>query len=224
MRRGAEVLLLVVGILLAFSIDAWWEHRQQRQVETSLIDAVAQEVADNRTSLQDILDQLERGSQGHDRFLQATPEELATVQADSIPEWLAALTIPWTYDPSLAAAAALLQTPPLDSGVDLDVRMLLGRWVRGIEDSREEGAVAMDLGRAAMSRLAEYVAANDGQRLRSGIGPSFYLSPADLARLRTDRAFVAVTMDFRMWQGVYGLEIQAAGSVLDSLAVLLDAR
>ena len=222
-RSIAEVALLVAGILLAFWIDAWWERRQQREVEASLVEAVQREIGDNRENLDRILATLDRGRDLHDRFMRASPEELMNLHHDSVGPQLLAMSAPFTFDPSFAAASALLQTPPLDSEVNLEVRMLLGRWMRGIEDSREEGAIANELGRSVMRRVIEHAVEHNGPYLPA---VDFFgaVGPSGLAQLRTDEGFVAASLDFWTWQSVYSDEIRAAGQVLDSLATVLEER
>lgn len=217
MHRGiAEFLLLVLGILLAFWIDAWWEGSQQAKVEARLLDAVAQEVAENRASLEEFLSDRETDRRHHQVFVGMDSGELAALDADSAGSMARSLVVPWTYDPVTGATSALLQTPPLDSAVDPKVRMLLGRWVRGIEDSREEGAFAFELANIAIVRLIEV----SGEHFVVS-GSLSATRPLDLAALRDDEAFVVAVSRFRLLQNVYDSEIQRVGAILDSLANVL---
>jgi hypothetical protein len=53
-----EGTAVLVGILLAFSIEAWWDLRTQRAEETSYIEAVQTELEANRDFIADNLDSL----------------------------------------------------------------------------------------------------------------------------------------------------------------------
>ena len=223
-RGMAEVVLLVVGILLAFWIDASWERHQLRQVEASLMEAVDQEVTENQEYLDSFLAIVDRGRAAHDRFMRASPEELMKMHDDSVGPQLLALSAPFTYDPSLAATSTLLETSPLGSVSGLEIRMLLGRWVRGIEDSREEGAIVNELGHETIRRVVEQVVADNKGYLPAGDSLFDAVGPSGLAQLRADEGFVAAHLGFWTFQSVYASEIRSAGQVLDSLALIFDKR
>ena len=75
-RATSEILLIVVGVLLALAIDAWWAERQQRDSERRYLEAL---LADVRTDVNEyaiLASELEayqratkimiRGVDGHD--------------------------------------------------------------------------------------------------------------------------------------------------------------
>ena len=47
-RATSEILLIVVGVLLALAIDAWWAERQQRDSERRYLESL---LADVRTDV-----------------------------------------------------------------------------------------------------------------------------------------------------------------------------
>jgi hypothetical protein len=42
-----EGILIIVSILIAFAIDAWWEERQQRAEEARILEALRGEFQEN---------------------------------------------------------------------------------------------------------------------------------------------------------------------------------
>jgi|GEM_PF-3287463 len=50
-RLTAEGMAIIVSILLAFGIDAWWEDRQQQHDETVLLQAILDDLTEKRSRL-----------------------------------------------------------------------------------------------------------------------------------------------------------------------------
>lgn len=59
-RVMVEGLAIVVSILLAFGIDAWWDRRNERRLETEYLAALTTEVRDGLTEIRGDLRQRER--------------------------------------------------------------------------------------------------------------------------------------------------------------------
>lgn len=55
LRIGAEAGAIVVSILLAFSIDAWYERHGERTLEAEYLQRIADELRDARVVLEDII-------------------------------------------------------------------------------------------------------------------------------------------------------------------------
>lgn len=55
MRAASEGAVIVVSILLAFWIDAWWDNRQARMTEVTVLESIREEVEENRLELDRLL-------------------------------------------------------------------------------------------------------------------------------------------------------------------------
>jgi hypothetical protein len=90
-RLVSEGAVIVVSILLAFWIDAWWDNRQARMTEMTVLESIREEVEENRLELDRLLGlngtQLER----IDGFLGLTPDELRSLPQDSVAPWISAI-------------------------------------------------------------------------------------------------------------------------------------
>lgn len=60
LRIGAESTAIIVSILLAFSIDAWWTTRVERDLESQYLGRLLEEVSINATNLEFIVELAER--------------------------------------------------------------------------------------------------------------------------------------------------------------------
>lgn len=54
-RLASEGAVIVVSILLAFWIDAWWDNRQARMTEMTVLESIREEVEENRLELDRLL-------------------------------------------------------------------------------------------------------------------------------------------------------------------------
>ena len=56
-RIAVESVAIVISILFAFAIDAWWEERQERVEETEILVGLEQEFRETQTLIEDKLRQ-----------------------------------------------------------------------------------------------------------------------------------------------------------------------
>jgi hypothetical protein len=128
MRITAEGIAIVVSILLAFSVDAWWNNRQQRSEEKIVLSAVVDELVNVQQSAQTDLKSA--------RLIRASLVKLlragTNAQSLSGPE-----VIDLLEDTTWANTAAHYQVPVLTSLIssgdislvsDPVLRLDLGKW------------------------------------------------------------------------------------------------
>ncbi len=137
-RLGVESLAVLASILLAFSIDAWWDGRQERERESDLLDAIAADFVASRPQLQDRLALARRMSEVNGLFLDSlTGRPPGTVL--SVPDSLilSALTGP-TYEPNTNALDAALASGEIELIRNRELRSLLATWRRTLSDTSED--------------------------------------------------------------------------------------
>lgn len=220
-RFASEAAVIVISILLAFWIDAWWDNRQARKTEVTVLESIQREVEENRLELDRLLG-LNRTQFGRiDGFLGSTPDELRSLPQDSVASWISAIVVTWTYDSDDSAAGLFLGSSAPVTQHARDVRSVLARWVRIVEDMEEEKETVWELGTALASHLALYTTAvaHDGRGLLYEVAGR--LGPGLLAQLRSDDEFVAAVMNKSHYQSVYVRELTQASAVLDSLRALV---
>jgi hypothetical protein len=220
-RLASEGAVIVVSILLAFWIDAWWAHRQARITEVTVLESIAGEVEENRRELDRLLDLNRTQLDRIDRFLGMSPDDLRSLPQDSVIPWTSAMVITWTYDGDDSAAGLFLGSGAPVTQHAREVRSVLARWVRIVEDMEEEKATVWELGADLAGRLALYATgvADDGQGLLHQVAGR--LGPELLAQLRLDDEYVAATLNKSHYQNVYDLELAEASALLDSLRALV---
>ena len=133
-RIIAEGTIIVVSILLAFWIDAWWSERRELADERQ---AIAQLVDDFRTNEERL--KTIRGV--HEAALDAAYEILARAglggksQSDATTAELVYLFLrAWTYDPLLGGTNSLIQSGRLNILRNSSLRVALAGWPDIVED------------------------------------------------------------------------------------------
>lgn len=129
MRLVAEATAIVVSILLAFAIDAWWESRSDREAERSAIKRLVVEFEYN-------IDELGRSKQRHQRALEATEQLLALIRpgqqdlndSTTVGALLVDCLQNPTFDPRLGTTNSLIASGDLHLLRDEQLQGLLTEW------------------------------------------------------------------------------------------------
>ena len=152
---GLEGVVIVVSILLAFALDAWWDSRGQRQEETQVLENLRSEfqAAGSQLDRYLIVDQTTLTSieaiLGSARAAHAAGEaqvEVATVD-------LARTLIGPTFDPRTGTLDGLLASGRLGILRNQDLRQRLAAWPGLLADAAEEEAKSEALIRDQMEPI-----------------------------------------------------------------------
>jgi hypothetical protein len=201
-RIVAEGTIIVVSILLAFWIDAWWSERQTRAEES---EAISQLVADYRTNAERL--KIIRGV--HEAALEAAYEILARAGMGGQPnneastaELVYVALRAWTYDPVLGGTNSLIQSGRLGILSDNALRVALAGWPDIVEDlSGDEWGE----NRTTFERIAPYLIAEgaifDALRSAGRLRRLDTEPRSDLSHLASDPVF----LEMMSWR-VNGLE------------------
>jgi hypothetical protein len=82
-RILAEGVAIVLSILLAFGIQAWWEGRQERLEEREILIGLRDELLEIRDVIDEDLGDAAYAQSLLRAFLSMTPDEAARIPADS---------------------------------------------------------------------------------------------------------------------------------------------
>lgn len=113
-RLTIEALLIVVSILFAFAIDAWWDERNERIEEAEILDLLESEYQAN-------LDHTDRTIKGHlayqaqvEALLNSSEEAIRNAPQETLSGYVVALCNPWTFDAVLGTTDALIGSGKLE--------------------------------------------------------------------------------------------------------------
>jgi hypothetical protein len=219
-RILAEGVAIVVSILLAFGIQAWWEERQALSLEADLLAALAEELEANQEALGADRERNAEALTMTDRFLRSAPESLAGLPPDSVFPLLDAFVRPVTFDAFTGTATLLSQTAILSSE-GIAIRAMVTEWLARIADVDEEKVAFSDRTRAVQDLLAPYAArvADAGAARSCALIAS--QGPGILAELRRDSRFIEALVTRAGIQDVYMANLDNLRADLDSLSSTL---
>lgn len=111
LRLGGELVVIVVGVLIALSADGWVELRQERQAEIGHLRALHEDLVTSAELLQESNDGRTRLFASLTRLAE---EDLTTAPTDSVSRWIyLGLFTLQNYEPQLSAVADLQNSDQL---------------------------------------------------------------------------------------------------------------
>jgi len=111
LRILTEVFAIIVSILLAFAIEAWWSEQKEREVEMEILLGILEDFSINSDQL-DIVEEKHRMALDASNALISIigPDARLTIPDDSIESLIASLRNNWTYDPISGTLYSLLHS------------------------------------------------------------------------------------------------------------------
>lgn len=222
-RIAVEAVAIVVSILLAFAIDAWWAEKQEREVEHVALQALRSDFVASRDQLAVVLLSLESARVAFARFQASTPAQLAETDADTIRLIVSGLVKNHTFDPVSATLDALANDGRLGLISNHELLKQLSKWqsdLDNIEDISFELRAESVLVRRAMQRHG-----GPFWRWRSRLDDLSILKPADgeaLVSLRSDTDFMGTARSHQYALAVYLVSLRKLSEILESIINSLD--
>ena len=138
LRITVEGGAILLSILLAFWIDAWWDDRADRQQERALLNALSQDFHAAREEFETI-------SAGHRRVIRSMEQILYWAEAGAVPEAdrldvdvrLSNVFYRPTFDPPMGAVDTILASGRLDLLGNPTLVTELTRWSSLVKDLNE---------------------------------------------------------------------------------------
>ena len=137
-RRLAEATTITLSILIAFSIDAWWDGVQERSADRSHLESVLRELQTTANLLDDAV-RLHRQSQAQAlAVLEVTSAGQLTVTADSLESLVVSLWSSYLINPPTGALQAATLAGTIARLPDQELKDQLLGWDGLLEDLLEE--------------------------------------------------------------------------------------
>ena len=156
-----EILLVVIGILIAVSIDDWNEGRINRQKEIHIIGDLQAEFLKNKESLQYTIKRNQICLEALEVVLQLMDEQesvLKTYNVDS----LIFLTIEYDdFNPNQSVIHELISSGKMNLITSDTLRMLIFDWVAAMDEEEESYAT---LDQVSQSLMLPYLAKNGSMK------------------------------------------------------------
>jgi len=133
-----EILLVVIGILIALQVNNWNTNRLDHIEETALLMQLKTEFLSNKTQLEEKIALREQGVNSILHVLQMIDDEISYATGSSELDSLLAAALPvYTFDPQYGVMNQLLQAGKLSLVQSDSLRELLANWSGIVADLKE---------------------------------------------------------------------------------------
>ena len=215
-RWAIEAVVIVLSILLAFAIDAWWDERQETVQTERMLQSMAEDFRSNLTEAREVIERHRTRRELVTRLAGMDDAQIRALPADSFGVYYAALYDPRSFDPATATIDALVGSGDLDLVEDEELRLLLSRFLNVVRDSEEEEEWMQDVSRRIRERTTRHGGPWDA-RSRSGSDLFPALTADDLIRLRNDEELMGQVRLNLLYVGVYVSELEDVVAVSEQV-------
>jgi len=127
-RLAIEGFVIVVSILLAFAVDAWWDERQKRDSEIQQLNRVAAELEINAARIRTKLETLSRARDATSELISWMGPKPTIVSPESFSETFVQMYSIGMFRLVRAASEDYLAAGLIDSARSAEVRYALSEW------------------------------------------------------------------------------------------------
>jgi hypothetical protein len=138
-----EIVLVVIGILIALSINNWNGIRKQQQKERILLTELNKEFKANKVQLDTVLRFHKRSKRSNDYLISRLPiKDVKKENLDSLAYHIYYHNWYYTFNPSVGATNSILNSSSIDIISNNELRELLVGWNDVLLDYQEEELIA----------------------------------------------------------------------------------
>lgn len=140
-----EIILVVIGILIAFQIDSWNQNKQNRKQEQQILSQLLKEYTSNLNQLNKKIDLRNETLKSSFKLLEYRTKNLEMIMADSIDAHLFRICIRPTFDPELSVSNELINSGKLYLLENADLRNKISAFSSYLSELSEEELMIVDL-------------------------------------------------------------------------------
>ena len=224
-RVGIEATAIVASILLAFSIQAWWDNLQAREAEQIALLSLLDDFESSRIELTDRIQSVQGSRTRFLAFESASLENLGALPQSVSEQMLSSISTGGTFDAYLGTLDAIAADGRLALIRDDSIRRLLSKWTKAMKDIEEDNMAV----RSGAIRVRTKMEPYGGPFFTGFIGesgpPASNIFPrangSVVAKLRSDASFVSTVRSHQFSMSLYLMELEKASEIVDELVRLL---
>lgn len=133
-----EIILVVIGILIALSINNWNENRKNQSKEKTTLSAINIEFTINKSQLDTVAFYHKLALKSSDKLISMFPIDIETHNLDTIAKHLENSLQNWTFNPSQSSIVGLINSSSIDIIRNEELRNILTSWQDLLLDYQED--------------------------------------------------------------------------------------
>lgn len=151
-----DVVLIVIGITIAFVLDAWWNDQIEQRELRDTLRAVHVDFLATKQELTDVVAANDAYVEGVMALVSLRPEDIEKIKIARRAELANLLpTGGITFDPVLGSLDAFIMSGQLNRVQNLDVRSLIGAWPGLMDEIGEDQNILIEMYMAQQERSVE---------------------------------------------------------------------
>jgi hypothetical protein len=221
-RISVEAVAIVISILLAFSIDAWWDGRKDQLEEREILFGLEIEFVDLRERLDRWAQYNRTGAEFIEQYLSDSVSEMDLKGIESTFYYAAIVNV---LDQG-GAIEALLASGRLEKITDREIRARLAKWPDWLDDIHTNDLSTRSY---AMREITPFLSSHGFPRTVCAEGESFSCSgpeaaPASYLRLDEDAEFRSMLINRHGWMNAIARDHEMAREEADEILLLIKER
>ncbi len=136
-----EIILVVIGILLALQVDNWNEERKTRTEEQTLLKGLKKEMTDNSTQLIKVISYNKRSQEAAQKLLEIFPVDYRQFKSNVLDSLLAEVQWTWTFNPRLGILNSIKSNGKIEAIQNLSIEEFITSFEEMANDSEEESLI-----------------------------------------------------------------------------------
>jgi len=137
-----EIVLVVIGILLALQISEWNTNYKRHKEEVQLLKDIHKEFLENKEQLKLVKSYHVMTYKATETLLNMLPIDLSKIKIDSLVSLLDKIYYNWTFNPQMSTINTLINTSSFDLISNVELRKLLQNWTDLYLDYNEDEIAA----------------------------------------------------------------------------------
>lgn len=194
LRLSAEAAAIILSILVAFMIDAWWDDVQQRKHLETVLASLEAGFTENVVLIDQNIDYVTTDRNRVQRFIDMTPDEAAKIPPEQTFSILEAIWRPGTNENNSSLLISILDAENINLLGNNALQEAVARWRTQIDELAERaGQLAINEGEALLAlgrypQIGVVLAHAEDENSRNLTG----LSGDIMRRVREDNEFMAI--------------------------------
>ena len=133
-----EIILVVIGILIALQINTWNNNRIQKNKEANFITQIHNEFLQNRTQFDTVTSYHLKVKNGASKLIALFPIDINTVNKDALSNYIKDTFWDWTFNPQQTSINSLTNSSSFEIMSNAELKAQLEQWNELIKDYNEE--------------------------------------------------------------------------------------